>query len=579
MATNLRIEFLRRSFTLLGLGLLLWISAVAIWRNAVLAASIGQVPAATGQKLSPEGLTTLHKIVDSANDPDLRWPDFAPYRDVVRQFYEAGGYSLAWIQGGKPTAQANALMAVLRDADQKGLNADDYGGPRWAQRAATLATSALDTDRARFDAALTVSVMRYARAVHTGRVNPKEFKFELDVENRRLPLAEFLRTKLMTADDPAAVLQEVEPIFPGYRRLLAALPAYTEMATKDDNEKLQVPAKPLASGQSYASTARLAKLLKLTRDLPADAELSGNSESYEGALVDAVKHYQSRHGEQADGHLNATTVNELNTPLALRVRQIQLTLERWRWLSHSFSQPPVVVNLPEFRLRTMDDAGNVVLVKNVIVGKAYGHKSPVFEKEMRYVVFRPYWEVAPGIARNEMIPHIEKDRDYVGKERMEVVTSDDTVVTDGHVSDEALAGLKSGKYRLRQKPGPKNSLGLVKLIFPNDDSVYLHGTDEPELFSNTVRDFSHGCIRVQQPADLAAWALRDNPGWNLERVKTTMNGTEENVQVNLVTTIPVLIVYGTAAVNEAGEVFFFDDIYGYDADLEKSLAHGYPYPW
>jgi murein L,D-transpeptidase YcbB/YkuD len=383
----------------------------------------------------------------------------------------------------------------------------------------------------------------------------------------------------MTADDPAAVLQEVEPIFPGYRRLLAALPAYTEMATKDDNEKLQVPAKPLASGQSYASTARLAKLLKLTRDLPADAELSGNSESYEGALVDAVKHYQSRHGEQADGHLNATTVNELNTPLALRVRQIQLTLERWRWLSHSFSQPPVVVNLPEFRLRTMDDAGNVVLVKNVIVGKAYGHKSPVFEKEMRYVVFRPYWEVAPSIARNEMFPHIEKDRDYVGKERMEVVTSDDTVVTDGHVSDEALAGLKSGKYRLRQKPGPKNSLGLVKLIFPNDDSVYLHGTDEPELFSNTVRDFSHGCIRVQQPADLAAWALRDNPGWNLERVKTTMNGTEENVQVNLVTTIPVLIVYGTAAVNEAGEVFFFDDIYGYDADLEKSLAHGYPYPW
>jgi len=159
------------------------------------------------------------------------------------------------------------------------------------------------------------------------------------------------------------------------------------------------------------------------------------------------------------------------------------------------------------------------------------------------------------------------------------VTSDDTVVTDGHVSDEALAGLKSGKYRLRQKPGPKNSLGLVKMIFPNDDNVYLHGTDEPGLFSNTVRDFSHGCIRVQNPADLAAWTLRNNPGWDLERVKAAMNGTEENVQVNLVTTIPVLIVYGTAAVNEAGEVFFFDDIYGYDADLEKALAHGYPYPW
>src|SRR5580693_10129151 len=142
-------QFPAQALTLLRPRLLFRISAVAIWRTPVLAASIGQVPAATGQKRSPEGLTTLHKIVDSANDPDLRWPDFAPYRDVVRQFYEAGGYSLAWIQGGKPTAQANALMAVLRDADQKGLNADDYGGPRWAQRAATLATSALDTDRAR----------------------------------------------------------------------------------------------------------------------------------------------------------------------------------------------------------------------------------------------------------------------------------------------------------------------------------------------------------------------------------------------------------------------------------------------
>ena len=579
MARKLRLEFPRKSSILLALAFLLVVSGLGIRRNAAQALAVEQEAAATGQKLTPEGLETLHKIIDSANDPDLRWPDFTPYRDAVTKFYEAGGYSLAWVQGGKPTAQALAITQVLRDADQKGLNADDYGGPRWVERIATLGNSTLDADRARFDAALTVSVMRYARAVHTGRVNPKEFTFELDVESRRLPLAEFVRTKLMTSDDPAAVLQAVEPTFPGYHRLLAALPAYMEMASKDDNEKLQVPTKPLAPGQSYASTARLAKLLKLTRDLPADADVSANSGIYTGALVDAVKHYQSRHGEEANGRLDAKTVNELNMPLSFRVRQIQLTLERWRWLSHSFSQPPVVVNLPEFRLRTLDETGKVELVKNVIVGKAYGHKSPVFEKEMRYVVFRPYWEVAPGIERNEIIPHIAKDRDYLGKERMEVVTANGTVVTDGHVSDQVLADLKAGKLHVRQKPGPKNSLGLVKLIFPNDDDVYLHGTDEPELFSDTVRDFSHGCIRVQQPADLAAWALRNNPDWNLERVKATMNGTEENVQVNLVTTIPVLIVYGTAAVNEAGEVFFFDDIYGYDADLEKALAKGYPYPW
>jgi murein L,D-transpeptidase YcbB/YkuD len=576
---NARTELLCKSLSLIALALLMGMTGAVMRGNAARATAFGHDRPDEQHKLSAEGVATLHKIIDTANLPDLRWPSFAPYRDAVGKFYEAGEYSPAWTQQGKPTTQAVALVAVLRDADKKGLNAEDYDGPRWADRIAKLNASALDSDLARFDAALTVSVMRYARAIHTGRVNPKEFKFELDVESRRLPLAEFVRTKLMTSDDPAAILQQAEPTFPGYARLLGALPLYQAMASKDAGEKLQVPPKPIAPGQSYPSTTRLGRLLTITGDLPAGADLSDNSGVYEGVLVDGVKHYQARHGEQEDGRLDAKTVNELNTPLSFRVRQIQLTLERWRWLSHSFSQPPIIVNLPEFRLRTMDDTGRVALVKNVIVGKAYGHKSPVFEKEMRYVIFRPYWEVAPSIERNEIIPHIARDRDYVGKERMEVVTANDTVVTGGHVSDEVLAGLKSGKFHVRQKPGPKNSLGLVKLIFPNSDSVYLHGTDEPELFSNTVRDFSHGCIRVQKPADLAAWALRNNPGWDLERVKATMNGTEENVQVNLVTTIPVLIVYGTAAVNEAGEVFFFDDIYGYDADLEKALAKGYPYPW
>lgn len=579
MPTNFRPEVMRKSLILAAVALLLGFGAAGIRSSVARAAASGQQPVVTGQKLSPEGAAALRKIVDAANDPDLRWPDFAPYHQVVEKFYDAGEYSLAWIQNGKPTPQAVALAAVLRDADKKGLNAADYDGPQWSERVATLGASALESDRVRFDAALTVCVMRYARAVHSGRVNPKEFKFELDVESKRLPLDDFVRDKLMTSDDPAAVLQSVEPTFPGYLRLLAALPKYMEMASKDDGEKLEVPQKTVGPGQSYSSTARLASLLRLMGDLPADADVSGNSGVYGGALVEGVKHYQGRHGELVDGRLGAQTVNELNTPLTFRVRQIQLTLERWRWLSHSFSQPPVLVNLPEFHLRTLDADGKVVMVKNVIIGKAFGHKSPVFEKEMRYVVFRPYWEVAPSIERNEIIPHIEKDRDYVAKERFEVVTADNSIVTDGRVSDEVLVELKAGKLHIRQKPGPKNSLGLVKLIFPNDDSVYLHGTDEPELFSSTVRDYSHGCIRVEKPADLAAWALRNNPGWDLERVKATMNGTEENVQVNLVSTIPVLLVYGTATVNEADEIYFYDDIYGYDADLERDLAKGYPYPW
>jgi L,D-transpeptidase YcbB len=576
MVRNLRNSLVRLSLSLAAFTLMLGIAAAEMRAGA--AAASAQEPTVTGQKPSPEGLATLHKIIDSGNLTNMRWPDFSPYRDVLGSFYQAGDYSLVWIRDGKPTPQALAIIPLLENADKKGLDPEDYDGPRWADRIAKLSAPTSDSALVSFDAALTICVARYARAIHTGRVNPKEFKFELDVESRRLPLAEYVRANLINSSDPVAELQKIEPAFPGYLRLLNALPVYTAMARADDGEQMQIPAKTIVAGQPYASTARLARFLRLTGDLPKDADVSGNSGIYDDTLAEAVKRYESRHGQAVDGKLTATSIKEMNVPLSFRVRQIQLTLERWRWLSHTFVSAPVVVNLPEFHLRTMDENGHVVLMKNVIVGKAYGHKSPVFEKEMRYVVFRPYWNVAPSIERNEIIPHIAKDRDYVSKERFEVVTASGELVTDGHVSDEVLAGLKAGKLHVRQKPGPKNSLGLVKLIFPNDDDVYLHGTDEPGLFVNTVRDFSHGCIRVENPADLAAWALRNNPGWNLERVKATMNGTEENIQVNLTTRIPVLIVYGTAMVNEDGEIHFYDDIYGYDAELEKALAKGYPYP-
>jgi murein L,D-transpeptidase YcbB/YkuD len=192
------------------------------------------------------------------------------------------------------------------------------------------------------------------------------------------------------------------------------------------------------------------------------------------------------------------------------------------------------------------------------------------------VVFRPYWEVPPSIQRGEIVPHIQRDPTYIAKNHFEVVTPKGEVVTDGEVSPEVLEGIKSLQFMVRQKPGPTNSLGLVKIIFPNPENVYLHGTDVPGLFSQDVRDLSHGCIRVENPADLVAWVLRNNPDWDLERVKATMSGDKENLQVNLVTRIPVLIVYGTATVNEENQIRFFDDIYGYDAELDKALAANYP---
>ena len=470
------------------------------------------------------------------------------------------------------------MIALFTQSGDKGLVPEDYDASMWPKRVQMLQAAPSDTDPANFDAAMTVCALRYIRALHVGRVNPKTLGRKIDVSARKYDLGEFVYDKVIHADNTAAVVQTVEPTFPGYLRALGALQRYREFAKVDSGAKLSIPAKPIPPGGTYADLPRLTQLLRLVGDLPADIPVAANSTKYEDPLVDAVKSYQVRHGEIADGHIKAELVKEMDVPLDQRVRQIELALERWRWLEHSFSQPPVLVNLPEYKLRALDDDYKVTLFKTVIVGKAYGHKSPVFEKEIKYVVFRPYWEVTPTIQRAEIVPHVEKDRNYISAKNFEVVTPDGKVVTDGPISDEVLAQLKAGRLHVRQKPGPTNSLGLVKLIFPNDDNVYLHGTEAPRLFNEEQRDLSHGCIRVQKPADLAAWALRHNPGWSLERVNAAMNGTENNVTVILEKPIPVLILYGTVIVDEKNNVFFFDDVYGYDKELDAALKKGYPYP-
>jgi murein L,D-transpeptidase YcbB/YkuD len=232
------------------------------------------------------------------------------------------------------------------------------------------------------------------------------------------------------------------------------------------------------------------------------------------------------------------------------------------------------VNIPEFILRAYEGPGNVALTMPVVVGRAMRTQTPVMEEVMKYVVFWPYWNVPPSILRGEIIPKIVKDPAYLQKNGYEVATYAGKVVTDGVVSEEVLSQLRTGKLMVRQKPGPSNALGLVKFIFPNTNNVYLHSTPSQSLFGRSRRDFSHGCIRVEDPKALATWVLRNNPGWNRARVDAAFAAQKEQ-QVNLTQPIPVLIVYGTAIAKENGQVFFFDDIYGYDGTLSKLFDQAY----
>jgi murein L,D-transpeptidase YcbB/YkuD len=540
------------------------------WGIAVLVVSLSCLSAAQ----QPD----IQNLITSETMEGMRWPNFIDYRPWLQKFYEPTGYAPAWVQSSQPIPQALSLIAFFKDAGKKGLDPEAYDASRWDERIRALQGSPNSLPVARFDVALTVCAMRYISDLRIGRINPQHFKFGLTVEQKKYDLAQFLRDRVLTTPNPQAALDEMEPPFAGYRRTEQALARYIELASADDGEKLPEVTKPIDPGQSYAGVPRLTRFLRLVGDLPADATPSSDPQIYGGPLVGAVKSFQRRHGLDADGRLGPGTIKQLNVSLRDRVLQLQLTLERWRWLPAEFSAPPIIVNIPDFRLRALDENNNVVLDMRVVVGKAMRTQTPVFNRDMTYVVLRPYWNVPPSILRSEIVPAIQRDRGYIARKNYEVATYDGKVVTSGNISDDVLAQLKAGKLMVRQKPGSTNALGLVKLIFPNEHNVYLHSTPSQALFSRSRRDFSHGCIRVEKPAELAAWALRNNPGWPLARVQQGMQSGKDDVTVNLLKRVPVFIVYGTALTYENGEVHFSDDIYGHDASLAKALAKGYPYP-
>jgi L,D-transpeptidase YcbB len=528
------------------------------------------------QSLSAAGEQELRALLQSGRLADLQWPNFSDKSEYVKQFYEESGNKLGWIQGGKPTPQALELIGILEDADEKGLDNKDYDGARWPGRVQALqsAGGAAESALVRFDVALTVSAVRYISDLHLGKVDPKVLHKDFDPEHHKHDPGAFLWQNVVGATSVKEALAPVEPPFPGYKRTLAALQKYLPLARAKVPDPLPQAEKPIAPGQDYAGVAELVRRLQLYGDLPASMSVPAGSQTYTPEIAEGVKNYQTRHDLEANGKLGPQTITQLNTPLSARVEQFRLMLERWRWLPHDFAEPPIVVNIPEFALRAYDDQLKAAFNMRVVVGRAMRTQTPVLEEDMKYVIFWPYWNVPPSILRNEMVPKIAKDPGYLQKENLEVVTYSGQLVTDGVVSEDVLVQLRAGKLMVRQKPGPKNALGLIKFIFPNDQNVYLHSTPAQSLFSRSRRDFSHGCVRVEDPKKLAEWVLRNNPGWTRERIEAAF-AAQKQQQVNLARTIPVLLVYGTAIVKENGQIFFFDDIYGFDKQLEKLFTLAY----
>jgi hypothetical protein len=238
---------------------------------------------------------------------------------------------------------------------------------------------------------------------------------------------------------------------------------------------------------------------------------------------------------------------------------IEQAMEQWRWMPHSFPHGAILVNIPEFRLQALDENNQTALEMRVIVGQTK-HQTPVFTGNLKYVVFGPFWYVPTSILKNEIIPDIEKNRNYLTRNAYQVLDAQGQAMADEEVTDEVLAGLKSGEFRVRQSPGAKNALGHVKFMFPNQDNIYLHDTPNHRLFAKERRDLSHGCVRVEDPQALAEWVLRDEPAWTKERITAGLKQNKQQ-QANLKEAIPVFMLYNPVTVGEDGEVHYWKDLY------------------
>lgn len=536
----------------------LWLMATGI---SGIAAADADLPAAIEERLSGPILPQVREF-----------RDFELLFGELSAFYERREFRPAWIENRRLSGSARRVLGVLGSAEVHGLRSGDYlAGP--------LATAgpltANDTDSAALaliDIALTGQTMRYIKDLHAGRFTPKDVKLGLDIQHKELDLA-YEMQNLLQVSDVQGFLNSYAPQHRGYERLKEQLAYYRKLAQEDDWQPLD-DSRVLKEGDDYPQADRLRQRLGLTGDLPRANNSAGPI--YDAELAAAVARFQTRHGLEPDAIIGERTFVQLNRPWGDRVAQIAVSLERWRWVPDDTEDRLVVVNVPSFRLRAFDDIHRPeisAVESRVVVGKTYSQfRTPIFNGVLQYLDFRPYWNIPWSLVRREIAPHLDEPG-YLDQHDYEIVREFGHHAQGLPATRENLEKVKQGKLLLRQRPGPKNALGEVKFIFPNEHNVYLHSTPAKTLFAKSRRDFSHGCIRVADPVGLAEWMLSDQPDWDRQAIERAM-GKGAPTRVPITQRTPVWILYVTSLVDsKSGDLYFWDDIYGLDKALAEALGH------
>ena len=492
--------------------------------------------------------------------------------DMVVAAYRKQPEETLWLDRTGPRANLAQLRTALASSASDGLDPSRYDLETvlslLPEKKGLLGKRLEPALAAEADVRITLAAVRFARDLVFGQVAP-ETKDKRWVGAEGVDIGSAVAHAARSREVEAA-LRTLAPSHPQYERLRTALAQYRELAQRGVAWP-QVPqtlkVKKLGDGSPAmpALRARLAASGHLALS-PAQASVAGaehpaaNADHiFDPALEQAVQRFQREHGLEDDGVPGKSTIAALNVPLADRVRQIELTLERWRWLPDDLGATHVLVNVPTFRLEAVED-GRVAVQMRVVTGTR-ATPTPIFSDMLETVVLSPYWNVPSSILRGEVIPGLNRDPGYLARKGMEVLRNGQRVSL-GSVS------LSDPGVRVRQRPGSGNSLGQVKFLFPNEYDVYLHDTPADALFARAARAFSHGCVRLEQPYEFAQWALRQNPEWTPEKILEGMNSGREQ-HVRLERHVPVHIVYQTAWVEDDGSVLFAEDVYRHD---ERQLA-------
>jgi len=507
-------------------------------------------------EMGPATYLNLNAHGKTAADIDKRLTDI----------YLGNGLQPFWIRDGKPDMRATNILAILEDAESHGLNPDSY----FIDKIHQYWNSKDAVGLVRLDILLTMGMIRYVADQREGRMEPREIDPKLFAAARDVEVDwDLLLQIAFAAPDIKAFLDQQAPPFLQYRELQNKLAEYRVLAVKGGWPS--IPAgNALKPGMEDQRIKIVRKRLIATGEL---APENMDSAGFDTALAEAVKRFQKRHNLKPDGVVGNQTLAVMNIPVAVRIKQIIINMERYRWLKRRMGDRLVAVNIAGFEVFA-GKPGTIDLKMPVIVGKKY-HKTPVFSDTIKYVVFNPYWNLPPSIARNETLPKLKKDPHYLEKHNMRIFQGwgPDAPELDATTIDWSKVSKKNmNRYRIRQDPGPNNALGTLKLVFPNKYNVYLHDTPSHGLFKRERRAFSHGCIRMDRPAEMASWVLGgEEKGWSIARINEIVASRKRKVAV-LDQRIPVYILYRTAFVNpEDNTLYFYEDIYGRDQLLEKAL--------